>query len=44
VQVAWRMFLTGEVYRVAKATVVARKQHELQKRLEFNYMWKSRMK
>ncbi len=29
--VAWRMLLTGEVYRAAKATVVARKQRELQK-------------
>jgi len=29
--VAWRMLLTGEVYRAAKAAVVARKQRELQK-------------
>ena len=29
--VAWRMLLTGEVYRAAKATVVARKHRELQK-------------
>jgi transposase len=30
--VAWRMLLTGEVYRAAKAAVVARKQRELQKK------------
>jgi hypothetical protein len=29
--VAWRMLLTGEVYRAAKAAVVARKQRELQR-------------
>jgi hypothetical protein len=28
--VAWRMLLTGEVYRAARATTVARKQRELQ--------------
>jgi len=31
--VAWRMLLTGEVYRAAKAMVVARKQRELQKKI-----------
>ena len=29
--VAWRMLITGEVYRAAKAAVVARKHRELQK-------------
>jgi len=29
--VAWRMLLTGEVYRAAQATAVARKQRELQR-------------
>ena len=29
--VAWRMLLTGEVYRAARATTVARKHRELQK-------------
>ena len=28
--VAWRMLLTGEVYRAARATTVARKHRELQ--------------
>ena len=31
--VAWRMLLTGEVYRSAKATTVARKQRELHKKI-----------
>jgi transposase len=30
--VAWRMLLTGEVYRAARATVVARKQREVLKK------------
>jgi len=30
--VAWRMLLMGEVYRAAKATTVARKRRELQKK------------
>ncbi len=30
--VAWRMLLTGELYRAAKPTVVARKHRELQKK------------
>jgi len=32
--VAWRMLLTGEIYRAAKATVVARKQRDLQKAIQ----------
>jgi transposase len=31
--VAWRMLLTGEVYRAARATTVARKHRELQKKI-----------
>ncbi len=31
--VAWRMLLTGEVYRAARATTVARKYREVQKKL-----------
>ncbi len=31
--VAWRMLLTGEVYRAARAMTVARKQRELQKKI-----------
>jgi transposase len=30
---AWRMLLTGEVYRAARATVVARKQREIQTKI-----------
>ncbi len=33
---AWRMLLTGEVYRAAKATAVARKQRELRKKLQIH--------
>ncbi len=32
-QATWRMLLTGEVYRAAKATAVARKQRELRKKI-----------
>jgi hypothetical protein len=31
--VAWRMLLTGEVYRAARAATVARKHRELQKKI-----------
>ncbi len=31
--VAWRMLLTGEVYRAVRATTVARKHRELQKKI-----------
>ncbi len=31
--VAWRMLLTGEVYRAARATTVARKHREVQKKI-----------
>ncbi len=31
--VAWRMLLTGEVYRAARAATVARKQREVQKKI-----------
>jgi hypothetical protein len=31
--VAWRMLLTGEVYRAARATIVARKYRELQNKI-----------
>ena len=35
--VAWRMLLTGEVYRAAKATAVARKQRELQRTIRIQF-------
>jgi len=35
--VAWRMLLTGELYRAAKTAAVARKQRELQKKLTRGY-------